>query len=55
MKVFHPEKANPEYCKALLEAFRAGVISGLRQIAISKPDDIEEFFEKYEDYLNETR
>lgn len=50
MKIFHPEKANRDYCKALLESFQAGVIVGLRQIALTKPDDIEELYEKYEAY-----
>ena len=51
MKIFHPEKANRDYCKALLEAFQSGVITGLRQIALNNPDDIEELYEKYEAYL----
>ena len=51
MKIFHPEKANPVYCRAMLEAFQAGVILGLRQIALNNPDDIEELYEKYEAYL----
>ena len=51
MKIFHPEKADPVYCKAMLEAFQAGVILGLRQLALNKPDDIEELYEKYEAYL----
>jgi hypothetical protein len=51
MKIFHPEKASRDYCQALLEAFHSGVITGLRQIALNKPDDLEELYEKYEAYL----
>ncbi len=51
MKIFHPEKANRDYCKALLEYLQSGLISGLRQIALNKPDDIEELYEKYEVHL----
>lgn len=51
MKIFHPEKANRDYCETLLEAFQSGVITGLRRIALNNPDDIEELYEKYEAYL----
>lgn len=51
MKIYHPEKSDPDYCRQMLEAFQAGLIAGLREIAISKPDDIEVLFEQYESYL----
>ena len=55
MKIFHPEKANSEYCRGLLEAFQAGLISNLRQIALDNPDDIEELSDKYDAYLKNSR
>jgi len=51
MKIFHPEKADPEYCRALLEAVYTGALSGLREIAVKNPDDVEALYEKYEEYL----
>jgi hypothetical protein len=54
MKIYHPERADREYCRALLEAFQAGLIAGLRQIALNKPDDIEELYEKYEAHLKDS-
>ena len=51
MQIFHPDKANPEYCRTLLEALYAGAVSGFREIALSNPDDIEELYEKYEAYI----
>jgi hypothetical protein len=54
MNIFHPDKADPAYCRALLEAFQAGVIQGLRELALDKPDDIEELYEKYEAHLKES-
>jgi hypothetical protein len=53
MQIYHPERADREYCRALLESFQSGLISGLRQIALNKPDDIEELYEKYEAYLKD--
>ena len=50
MKIFHPENANYAYCRQLLESFQAGVINGLREIALTNPDDIEELYERYEEY-----
>lgn len=41
MKIFHPEKANRAYCRALLEYFK----SGLYQIARTDPNNIEELYE----------
>jgi hypothetical protein len=55
MQIYHPENADRDYCRALLEAFQAGLISGLRQLALSKPDDIEELYEKYEAHLKDSR
>jgi hypothetical protein len=52
MKIFHPEKADPTYCRAFLESVYTGAIAGLREIAIKNPDEIEELYEKYEAYLN---
>lgn len=51
MKIFHPEKADRHYCRAMLEAFQDGLIKGLRKIAFDNPDAIEELYEKYEAYL----
>lgn len=51
MRFFNPENANPEYCRAALEAFHAGIITGLRNIALDTPDAFEELFEKYEVFL----
>ncbi len=44
MKLFHPEKADREYCRALLEYIK----SSLHQIARNNPDDIEAMYEQYE-------
>ncbi len=44
MEIFHPERANREYCRALLEYVK----ESLHQIARSNPDDIEALYEQYE-------
>lgn len=49
MKIFHPEKADRAYCRALLEYFK----SGLHKIARSNPDDIEAIYESYETHLKD--
>ncbi len=55
MKIFHPEKADPAYCKAMLEYLK----SGLYQIARTDPDNIEELYESlyasYEAHLKDLR
>lgn len=53
MKIFHPEKADRAYCRAMLETVQSGVIAGLRKIAITNPDEIEALYEKYEAYLKD--
>lgn len=44
MKIFHPEKADRDYSRALLEYIK----SSLHQIARNNPDDIEVMYEQYE-------
>jgi hypothetical protein len=53
MKIFHPENANRDYCRAMLEAVQSGVIAGLRIIALTNADEIEALYEKYETYLKD--
>lgn len=53
MKIFHPEKANSDYCRSLLEYTK----SGLYQIARTDPDNIEDLYESlytsYEAHLKD--
>ncbi|MEK7603394.1 MAG: hypothetical protein AAB459_04105 [Patescibacteria group bacterium] len=44
MTIFHPEKANREYCNALLEYWEMT----LKHIAINNPDNIGIILEKFE-------
>ena len=44
MKIFHPERANREYAKRMLESAK----SALHKIAINNPDDIEALYEQVE-------
>jgi hypothetical protein len=53
MRVIDPEKANPEYCRAMLEHYQSQVISGLRQTAINDPDAIEALSDAYDKWLIE--
>lgn len=50
MKIFHPDRANREYARAMLEHIK----SGLSKIARNNPDDIEAMYESYEKLLIET-
>jgi len=43
--IFHPEKANREYCTALLEYWE----TTLKHIAINNPDNIGIILEKFEE------
>ncbi len=47
MKIYHPERANREYVRSMLEHLK----SGLHQIAHKNPDDIESMYENYEKSL----
>ncbi len=47
MKIYHPERANREYARAMLEYIK----SGLAKIAQNNPDDIEAMYEAYEKTL----
>lgn len=47
MKIYHPEKANRDYARAMLEYIK----SGLHEIAQNNPDDIEAMYEAYEKTL----
>lgn len=49
MEIHHPEKADRDYCRTLLEYVK----SSLHQIARNNPDDIEALYEKYEASLKE--
>lgn len=49
MKIYHPDKANSEYCRAMLEYLKAG----LHEIARNNPDDIEAMYEQFEASLKE--
>jgi len=51
MQYFHPEHADRDYCKGLLEAFQSNIITGLRHLALDNPDAIEKMYEEYEAYL----
>jgi hypothetical protein len=44
MTIFHPEKADREYCRALLEYWEMA----LKHIAINNPDDIEKIYKAFE-------
>jgi len=44
MTIFHPEKANREYCQALLEYWEMT----LQHIAINNPDNIEKIQQAFE-------
>ena len=48
MQIINPEKASPEYCRAMLEFYQSQVVSGLRQKALDDPDAIEGLYEAYE-------
>ncbi len=48
MRVIDPEKASPEYCRAMLEYYQAQVVAGLRQKALDDPDAIEALYEAFE-------
>jgi hypothetical protein len=54
MQVIAPEKANPEYCRAMLEYYQSQVIAGLRQKALDDPDAIESLHEAFENWLAKT-
>ena len=47
MKIYHPERANREYARAMLEYIK----TGLAKIARNNPDDIEAMYASYEKYL----
>jgi hypothetical protein len=51
MGIIAPEKANPEYCRAMLEYYQSQVVSGLRQKALNDPDAIEALQEDYDKWL----
>lgn len=55
MKVIDPEKANPEYCRAMLEYYQSQVVEGLRQTALNDPDAIEGLYEAFEKWQAENR
>lgn len=51
MQVIDPAKANPEYCRAMLEYYQSQVVAGLRQKALNDPDAIEALADSYEKWL----
>ena len=51
MRVIDPAKANPEYCRAMLEYYQSQVVAGLRDKALSDPDAIEALADSYEKWL----
>lgn len=53
MRVIDPEKANREYCRAMLEYYQSQVVAGLRQTALNDPDAIEALHEAFEKWLAE--
>lgn len=55
MKVIDPEKANPEYCRAMLEYYQSQVVEGLRQTALSDPDAIEALYEAFKKQQSDNR
>ncbi len=54
MRVIDPAKANPEYCRAMLEYYQSQVVTGLRQTALNDPDAIEGLHEAFEKWLAES-
>ena len=50
MKIFHPEKANPDYCEALLEYWDLT----LKHLALNKPEDVEKIYEAFEASKNKS-
>jgi len=51
MQVIDPAKANPEYCRAMLEYYQSQVVAGLRDKALNDPDAIEALADSYEKWL----
>lgn len=51
MRAIDPEKANREYCRAMLEYYQAQVVEGLRKTAVSDPDAIEAMHEAFGKWL----
>lgn len=51
MQVIDPAKANPEYCRAMLEYYQSQVVAGLRQKALDDPDAIEALQEEFDKWL----
>lgn len=49
MRIFHPERADREYARAMLEYIK----SALHEIARNNPDDIEAMCEAYEKSLSQ--
>lgn len=55
MRVIDPAKANPEYCRAMLEYYQSQVVAGLRQKALDDPDAIEALQEEFDRWLEQSR
>lgn len=53
MQAINPEKANREYCRAMLEHYQSQVVEGLRQTALNNPDAIEALSDAYDKWLAE--
>jgi hypothetical protein len=50
MKIFHPEKANRDYCEALLEYWDLT----LKHMALNNPEDLEKIYEAFEASKNKS-
>ncbi len=51
MRVIDPSKANPEYCRAMLQYYQSQVVAGLRDKALNDPDAIEALHEEFDKWL----